>query len=291
MAAAGFGLPSQDAMVADAIAIGRGLGLTVDEPVILKDSLNLLVWLRPSPVVARIQFRTGLVRDAAAVADSLALARFLADRGHPVSPPADDVDPGPHVGSTGRVMTLWRHLELLEGLPEPRATGRTLRRIHQAAAAYDGPMRHVGPVEEVGRLAEVLRSRLPDDAARLLELRDRLDLPHLPVQALHGDAHLGNVVRTTAGACWVDWEESWRGPLAWDLACLDHRRATFGETAEATQQAFAGYGSHDAEAIAAWLPVVALWAGAWGLVGEVEGLRWQPNARVRLDWVERTLDG
>ena len=286
MAAAGFGLPSQAALVADAAAVGRAVGLVVDDPVVLKDSLNLLVWLRPAPVVARIQIRTGLVRDPAAAADSLALAGYLAARGLPVSPPADGIDPGPHVGETGRTMTLWRHLDIRDGPADPTETGRSLRELHEAAAAYDGPMRHVGPVEEIGRLADVLAPHRPEDAHRLLELRDRLDLPDQPAQAVHGDAHLGNVVVTDLGPRWVDWEESWRGPIAWDLACIEHQRRTFGQLTSEIEQALTAYGPYDADAVDAWLPVVALWAAAWGLVGEVDGLGWSENARRRLAWVE-----
>jgi hypothetical protein len=291
MPATGFGLPSQAALVADAVTVGRSVGLDVGDAVVLKDSLNLLVWLRPAPVVARIQVRTGLVRDPDAAADSLRLAGYLSERGLPVSPPADGIDPGPHLGSTGRTMTLWRHLEIIPERADPAVCGSTLRRLHEEAAAFDGPLRHIGRVEEIGRLAEVLRAHLPEEAARLLELRVRLDLPDPPVQALHGDAHLDNVVSTPDGVRWLDWEESWRGPVAWDLACLEHRRTTFGQIATETDRAFAGYGPHDANAISPWLPVVALWAAAWGLVGEVEGLGWSEQARLRLAWVGGRLGG
>ena len=289
--AAGFGLPSQAALVADAVAVGRRLGLVVDAPVVLRDSLNLVVWLRPAPVVARVQVRTGLVRDPDAAADSLALAGYLAARGLPVSPPAGGIDPGPHVGTTGQTMTLWRRLEIDREPADPAVCGSSLRRLHEEAAGFDGPLRHVGPVEEIGRLAEVLRPLLPEEAARLLEMRSRLNLPDGAVQALHGDAHLGNVVLTPRGVCWLDWEESWRGPIAWDLACLAHRRATYGQIAAETDRAFAGYGPHDADAVNPWLPAVALWAGAWGLVGEAEGLGWSEQARRRLAWVEERLGG
>lgn len=288
-AASRLGVQAVRDLVADAVAVGRGLGLAVVDPVVLKDSLNLLVWLRPSPVVARIQVRTGLVRGPEALADSLALARYLVDAGMPVSSPFEGVDPGPHVGATGRAMTLWQHLDVRDEVADPADVGRTLRALHEAAASYGGPLRHVGPVGEIGRLAALLARDRPDDAAQLLGLRDRLDLPGLAVQALHGDAHLGNVVLTAGGPCWVDWEESWRGPLAWDLACLDHRRRTFGELEGEIGRALAAYGSYDADAVEAWLPVVALWAAAWGLVGEVEGLGWSANARRRLAWVEERL--
>ena len=104
MATSRLGIQPLAELVSDAVTVARGLGLVVDDPFVLKESLNLLVWLRPSPVVARMHVRTGLVRSADPAADSLALATFLADAGLPVSPPADDVDPGPHVGATGRTM-------------------------------------------------------------------------------------------------------------------------------------------------------------------------------------------
>jgi Phosphotransferase enzyme family len=285
-----LGVPATGDLVADAVAIGRRLGLWIDEPVVLKDSLNLLVWLRPSPVVARIHARTSLVRAPEAGADSVGLARFLADAGLPVSPPTDDVDPGPHTGSTGRPMTFWQYLEVDEASADPAEAGRTLRLLHEAMATYDGPLRHVGPIEEIGRLAKVLAAHRPDDAARILALRDALDLPSLPTQPLHGDAHLGNVVVAGGRLRWLDWEESWRGPPAWDLACLVHRQLTFGEGGDEIAGAVAGYGPYDADGVDAWMPAYALWAAAWGFVGDVDGLDWWiDGARRRLAWVEERL--
>ena len=294
MAASRLGIPPVPELVADAASIARGLGLQVDEPVVLKDSLNLLVWLRPARVVARMHVRTSLVRSAEPAADSLALARYLAKAGLPVSPPADDVDPGPHVGSTGRPMTLWRHLALLDDRADAADAGRTLRQLHEAMAGYDGPLRHVGPLEEIRRLAAVLESLgEARDSATIRSLLDRVELPDAPIQALHGDAHLGNVRLTAAGIRWLDWEESWRGPVAWDLASLEHRRATFDELHDETRRAFEGYGDGalDAEAVAAWVPVVSLWAASWGLVGELDGLGWGDSARRRLAWAESQLGG
>ena len=292
MAASRLGVQPLSDLVSDAITMARGLGLVVDDPLVLKESLNLLVWLRPSPVVARMHVRTGLVRSADPAADSLALATFLATAGLPVSPPVDDVDPGPHVGATGRAMTLWRHLSLIEERADPAEAGRTLRLLHEAMAAYDGPLRHVGPVAEIGRLADLLATHGETaDAATIRELLGRLEVPDMPVQALHGDAHLGNVRLTAGGIRWIDWEESWRGPVAWDLASLEHRRATFDELHGETRRAFEGYGPHDAEAVEAWLPVVSLWAAAWGLVGEIDRLGWADSARRRLAWTTARLGG
>lgn len=42
----------------------------------------------------------------------------------------------------------------------------------------------------------------------------------LGVQALHGDAHPGNLLVTPGGLLWTDFEETCAGPVGWDLACL-----------------------------------------------------------------------
>ncbi len=40
---------------------------------------------------------------------------------------------------------------------------------------------------------------------------------HLP---LHGDAHIGNLMMTTQGLLWTDWEDAFSGPIEWDLASI-----------------------------------------------------------------------
>ena len=284
-------IADRDAALADAIAVGRALGLAVDEAVVLSDNLNLIVELRPSPVVARIAVRTAQVRAPDALGDSLALAGFLAERGLPVGAPVDDLDAGPHRGpGTGRPMTLWK---LLPGTrpnepADPEFAGRTLRALHEAASGYPGPLRHVGPLEEVARLATVIHADRPESAAWFREILARIEVPTADVQALHGDAHLGNVLATATGAVWIDWEESWRGPLAWDHACLDHRRRVFGELGDEINAAFAAYGPVDDDAIDAWAPVVALWALAWGTRGAIElGEDVSDRALARRAYLER----
>jgi len=39
-------------------------------------------------------------------------------------------------------------------------------------------------------------------------------------QALHGEPHLGNVLRTRDGPRWIDLEDVCVGPLEWDVAFL-----------------------------------------------------------------------
>ena len=40
------------------------------------------------------------------------------------------------------------------------------------------------------------------------------------MQPLHGDAHGGNLMLTTRGLLWTDWEDTFLGPVEWDLASI-----------------------------------------------------------------------
>jgi len=48
--------------VAAAVAVARAHGLAVGEPAVLSDGVNLVVHLRPAPVVARVATLTPLLR-------------------------------------------------------------------------------------------------------------------------------------------------------------------------------------------------------------------------------------
>lgn len=55
----------------------------------------------------------------------------------------------------------------------------------------------------------------------LLHRAARQLLPRIaqwPVQALHGDAHTGNLLPTPEGLRWIDFEDACAGPVEWDLA-------------------------------------------------------------------------
>ena len=44
--------------------------------------------------------------------------------------------------------------------------------------------------------------------------------PAVGQRIVHGDSHPGNVLWTSGGPLWGDWEDAHLAPLEWDLACL-----------------------------------------------------------------------
>jgi hypothetical protein len=94
--------------LAAAVRVARGQGLPGDDPEVLSSRGNVLVHLRPAPVVARVATLTAWTRSDPFrwLAGEVAVARYAADQGAPVAAPAVLADPGPH-WSDGLAVSLW----------------------------------------------------------------------------------------------------------------------------------------------------------------------------------------
>jgi Ser/Thr protein kinase RdoA (MazF antagonist) len=207
--------------------VAEAQGLSFDDAVVLRDLSNVVVWLRGSPVVARVATTTAEIRRGDRwLAREVAVASHLAAAGAPVVPPSSLIAPGPH-REDGLVLSFWEWVEELDEAPDPRAAGRALRCCHEALANFDGELPRWGGWYEALAVLEGLeeQSALSDvDLATLRRVAEGLSGPleelELPLQAVHGDAGPSNALHTTAGVLWTDWEDSFLGPSAWDLACL-----------------------------------------------------------------------
>jgi Ser/Thr protein kinase RdoA (MazF antagonist) len=174
-------------------------------------------------------------------------------------------------------VTFWTHVEAVPATPEE--AGCSLRALHKAARRFDGKLRSFDPRPDALKNAALVGG---ETGAVLREAGERMNLPDVAGQPIHGDAHLGNAL---AGGRWLDLDEACFGPPEWDLACLRHRSLFFGELTDEARRMLAAYGPHDEQALAALDPLVTLFTAAWGamapLVGEPIGSR----TRRRLDWL------
>jgi hypothetical protein len=215
---------SREAAVAAAVRLAADLGLRGVEPRLLRDSSNVLLHLRPYPLVARVatitSLRPGVHRW---LASDIELATYLYGRGLPVVRPSADPPAGPHdVG--GITIALWRYVEHdPSALVEPAELVSMLGSLHAALRDFPGTLAADGPRADLDRVLTYLSGSLdPGVSRRLAADGTRLgEAVHaLPSQPLHGDAHPGNVLVTPSGPVWNDFEDAWRGPLAWDYACV-----------------------------------------------------------------------
>lgn len=246
---------SVDSAIAEARGLAADLGLEVT-PVAIADRSNLVLRLDPLPLVARVAMATSMVRVGMTwLRREIEITRWLADRGGPaslVTRPATRVDPGPYERA-GMVISLWDLEDVLPGSVDPVAAGAALGEIHRALATYDPEALPVwGAWDEAKLVMERARTspffepserllveRSWDEATKIVESSS---LRTASFQAVHGDAHIGNVLATPRGAVWTDWEDAFVGPCEYDLACLRSRAELFGEEVEAIEAMTAAYG-------------------------------------------------
>ncbi len=217
--------------LAAAQAVAREHGVACDEARRIAAGSNVLVHLKPAPVVARVMTGTAVLHDDPEqwLTREVAVGTFLAERTDLVVPPTDILPPGPH-RQDGWWMTLWKFVPHDEQAPrpEPRELGRSLRGLHAALAAFPGDLAPLSEIRDwLERLLAELRPSPPltqrdIDGLRLEldELTPQVFESSLPAQALHGDASMSNLLRTDSGLVWNDLEDVCTGPVAWDIAGL-----------------------------------------------------------------------
>jgi hypothetical protein len=272
-----------------AVAVAAAHGLRPAEPLVLAQGSNVLVHLAPAPVVARVPTTTiaAFRPDTAWLAREVAVAGHLARRGAPVVGPSAEVDPGPHVHD-GLPVTFWAHVPRAAVPLDAKAAGRGLRECHEALVDFPGDL----PEHAIFHEARAVLARLAADGAlapadaRLAErvgagIAARIAALDVPVQPLHGDAHLGNVIQSAGGPLWNDFEDAHRGPRAWDLACLHA-----GRQGPAIAEAAAGYGDQGDAAVLDLMIEARTYIGvAWTLVYAPHRTDSAARVAARLAWL------
>jgi len=105
--------------------------------------------------------------------------------------------------------------------------GRTLARIHNVGAARRAPHRPtldaqtaaIGPLEFLERhdfLPAPIARRFRDCVVRVAELYQRWS-EDVPTHRIHGDCHLGNILRGTDGWFFLDFDDFVTGPAVHDV--------------------------------------------------------------------------
>jgi Ser/Thr protein kinase RdoA (MazF antagonist) len=208
-----------------AVSVAARLGVACTEPVVLADGANVIVHLRPSPVVAKVAASTPAVRaDVAAwLQRELDAAGYLASAGIPVLVPSHEVPATVHRGD-GHVMSFWTYCRLdADVWPDEATIGPMLRDLHAALRSFPGSPPVLAPLGDIPAFLARPQTLLSSaDVSLLTQTFGRLmaDLApaSAPGQVLHGDAGASNLRAADGGWVWYDFEDTCRGPLAWDLA-------------------------------------------------------------------------
>ena len=271
------------AALAAAQVVARKHGVACDEAIGIAAGSNALVHLQPAPVVARVMTGTAALHDDPEewLRRELAVGAFLAERADLIVPPSDVLPPGPHE-QDGLWMTMWKFVPHDRDAPPPGPgeLGQSLRRLHEALADFPGDLPPLSGIREwlEGLLGE-LRPSSQLTQREIDRLRFELDAvtpsvfeSSLPVQAIHGDASISNLLRTDSGLLWNDLEDVCVGPVAWDVTGLVTSARARGRSAAYIEALLAAYGEPRIEGWDAFLEAHALYGAIWRAY---EAARWQ----------------
>lgn len=268
--------------LAAAGTVASAYGLKVDEPVVIHSASNVLVHLRPEPVVARVMTGTVALHDDPRkwLEREISVLEFLAPSGVAVSP-SRLIAPGAHCYD-GLWMTFTEWIPVVEPGPEVQPAtrpgdalvlGRTLRELHDELRPFEGELGGLRELrEDVDRLLGRLRPADAQGGEAICSLRARLDRLQtvvfestLPTQALHGDVSLRNLLRTPRRLVWNDFEDTLRGPVHWDVASYVGSFRMHGASERSIREMLEGYGWGDEQELAPFLAAQDVYDEIWRL--------------------------
>lgn len=213
-----------DLPIRAAVEVAGEHGLASDRCDVLQHGSTLVLRLSETLVARIVIDRDGPRQGTGWFERENAVALHLARNGAPVIPLHPDLPPGPYE-HLGYPINFWRFVTILEDEPHPGLIGGTLHRCHEVLRSFHDPLPELGILTETIDLLETLgrRSLFPHSILELFHERltsSLAALKDLPLQPLHGDAHGGNLLNTTDGLLWTDWEDTFLGPVEWDLASI-----------------------------------------------------------------------
>jgi thiamine kinase-like enzyme len=98
------------------------------------------------------------------------------------------------------------------------------------------------------------------------------------------------LLNTTQGILWVDWEDTFLGPVEWDLACLVASPYVFNTDLEKAEAALQAYGSVvDPEILQNCIAARTFISVVWSVILQRPELRSEQQARLehRLAWLKQ----
>lgn len=217
-------------------------GITPDRCVVLQDASTLVLRLTETLVARVVQDTDGPRQGTEWFARENAIAAHLTQQGAPVIPLHPDLPPGPHE-HLGFPLNFWQFVTRVEAEPDPREIGRTLQQCHAVMRTFAQPLPKLAIVTESLAILQD-RQLFPEPTQQMLRdhLSTSLDvLDHYPHQPLHGDAHMGNLMNTTIGLLWTDWEDTFAGPAEWDVASIIWNAQILEEDHETVRQILDAY--------------------------------------------------
>jgi Ser/Thr protein kinase RdoA (MazF antagonist) len=198
-------------------------GLRVDDAAVVHNSNRIAVRLTPCDVLVRV---APLAYQTADDDLEVVVAQRLAETGSPVAELDPRVEPGVQVRG-GFAVTLWTYYEPLAPSDiGPAEYANAVARLHAGLRQIDVRAPHftdrvndaqriVADEEQSPKLLGADRELLANTLSRLSTAITERGTGE---QLLHGEPHVGNLLRTRKGLLFIDLETCCRGPIEFDIA-------------------------------------------------------------------------
>ena len=222
---------SEEAMTCAMREIAANLGVPIEDARLLRLTNNAVFALPGAGLVIRIA-RTHRLQDR--VTKVVQLARWFAELGAPTIRLAPGVTQP--VEAAGLVASVWTYVPPAAPAPTVDDLGSALRRFHTLGPP-PFPLAAWDPIGDARRRLADADGLSAEDYDYLVGWCDRLepqvaDLNQRAEQSLiHGDAHVGNLLRDASGGILLcDFDATCLGPWQVDLAAVAVGEARFGKT-------------------------------------------------------------
>jgi hypothetical protein len=264
-------------------------GITPDRCDILQNSSTLVLRLTETLVARVVQDTSGPRQGTEWFARENAIAQHLTQHDAPVIPLHSALPPGPHL-HLGYPMNFWEFVTRIDAAPDPTEIGRTLRQCHEIMSCFPEPLPKLAIISESLTILDE-RELFPKSTQEML--RDHLTtsmevLTSYQRQPLHGDAHMGNLMNTTRGLLWTDWEDTFAGPVEWDVASIIWNAKLLDEDHATVKAILDAYGTVDEKALNQSLIGRAAVMTAWyPILYPNPNEERQRRLRSRIEWLEK----
>jgi len=205
-------------------SVASEVGLNVEDAIVIQNANRLAVRLVPCDVLARVAATVGRNQEVAAF--ELDMARRLEEVDSPIAVLEPRVEPLVYVRD-GFAITYWKYYEPLAGGDiTPAEYAQALEGLHAGMRQLGVTAPHF--TDRVDEAQSIVRdsSQSPElvDMDRelltntLRSLRRAIVDSGADEQLLHGEPHAGNLLRTTSGMRFIDFETCCYGPVEFDIA-------------------------------------------------------------------------
>ena len=205
-------------------SVASELGLSVEDAIVIQNANRLAVRLVPCDVLARVA--ATVQRNQEVAAFELEMARRLEEADSPIAVLEPRVEPLVYIRD-GFAITYWKYYAPSPGGDiTPAEYAQALERLHTGMRQLDVNAPHF--TDRVDEAQSIVRdpSQSPEliDVDRELLTNSLRSLRRAVVdrgadeQLLHGEPHAGNLLRTTNGLRFIDFETCCYGPVEFDIA-------------------------------------------------------------------------